>query len=235
MQTENLNVFTLETLIAAIAVAESRYIATAPTDKAGNVLTASADLRKGRKFLTVETVAHAASLLDKSKIDGNAVLTSIGSAMPVKAVMRMCEFFAALHAKNYQQLDAVTVLSILSNAYAGAKSRDALMFATTGKGDENTSDVVQVENVRKLQRVMKKVGATTAPTQISRSFGKAGFCGALGIGRIVRDEKSGQRELVEVSKSNAFFRAVYQMVNDASENTLSLMRGAKGNADKGSE
>lgn len=216
------NALTLEMLNAAIATAEARYLASAPTDKAGNPLTSSADLRKARKFVDDKVIAYVGN-----KVDADALCKAIAETMPVKATMRMCEFFSACSAGNYQQLDAVTVLSILSAVNAGASARDAVTFAVTGKGDDSTSDIVKnTALVRKLQSVCAKVGVTTAPTQLSRSFGVNGFCRALGIGQFERNE-SGTRELVKIYTKNPFYKRVASLIDDATEGTLELMKGMK--------
>lgn len=221
-------VLTLPMLGVALNENESRYLAKNPQDKGGNELQSSADIRKARKFLTPENVAHAGDLLAKAGIDGQALCDAVAKRQPVKASMRMCEFFSALHSGNYKLLDAVTVLTILANVQAGAQTRAAVSFAVTGKGDENTSDQVRnIERVKRLQRIVpNKVGAGTEPTQVSRSFGKAGFCGDIGLGRFVYDEKRETRTL-KVDGRNPFYKMVARMIDKASDATLKTMKGAK--------
>jgi hypothetical protein len=219
MQTNNNAVsgFTLEAFNGAVSQANARW-----ASKEGNEGKFSPDLSKALRFVDAQVIASTSAMLEAGKIDPVTVLQAVSERLPVKAIMRMSEFFNALSAGAYQRLDAVTCLAILSNAYAGAKSRDAITFAVTGKGDQHTSDQVKnIELVRKLQKVCSKVGASTEQTQVSRSFGKNGFCSPLGIGRIVSGE------LIEVNPKNVFFKKVAKLIDDASENTLQLMKGAK--------
>lgn len=225
------NTFSYEAFLSSLNTAQARYLATSPTDNAGNALTSSADIHKGSKFVDAACIVAIGALMQKGNVDSGAMLTAIETRLSMKAIMRLCEFFAAIHAKNYQRLDGVTCLSILSATLAGATSRDALIFATTGKGDESTSDLVKnTALVRKLQNVLNKVGVTTAPTQLSRSFGINGFCSVIGIGRIVKSP-DGTRELIEINQRNPFYRAVFTMIDTATEGTLKLMRGAKKDSD----
>ena len=138
--------------------------------------------------------------------------------------MRACEFFACINAKNYKLLDGVTALQALSAAYAGATTRDAVMFAATGKGNESTSDEVKgIALVRKLQKVLPTVATGTESTQNSRSFGAQGFARALDIGYMQKDAHKVTR--LHVNKSNPFFRAMVKMIETASGETLKQMRG----------
>lgn len=218
---------TIEANEQALAKAESRYLSKNPQDKAGNALTASDDIAKARKFISVENLAHFESMLGKAGIDVSAWVTAVADRLPVKAIMRAYEFNNALHSGDYKLLDATTCNTILANVGAGAVSRDAVSFAVTGKGDANTSDLVKnVELCGKIRRVFEKVGVGTEPTQVSRSFGINGFCGALGIGQFVIDEKSGDRTLTVNAKS-PFYRKVFSMIDRASPETLSMMKGKK--------
>jgi hypothetical protein len=104
------------------------------------------------------------------------------------------------------------------------------VFATTGKGDEMTSDLVKdVSLVRKLQKVLNKVGVTTESTQNSRSFGSNGFCLHLNMGHMVKLPGNSESSL-EINPKSPFIAAIAKMVEQASEETLGLVKGAK--ADK---
>lgn len=211
---------TIEAVHRALVKGNERYV----RDNGYEAGTVSPDLHKASKFIDDTVIAYAAKLAAQSKLDQQSIIDAIANVLPVKASMRMLEFWACLAAKNYQRLDAVTALEILSAAYAGATSRDAVRFAATGKGNESTSDEVPgIETVRKLQRVMRKVSTGTEGTQNSRSFGKAGFCRILGMGSMQRDEHGTNRLIVNVG--NAYVQAVKRMVEQASEGTLKLARG----------
>ncbi|MDP9155302.1 MAG: hypothetical protein M3O74_13740 [Pseudomonadota bacterium] len=215
-------VITLENVMIAIGRADARHSA-----KTGSA-TMQADLKKAVGYWDDALCVFVAGMLNKARIDQLTFLATIADNMPVKAVMRASEFFACLHAKDYNKLDGVTALSLLSAVHAGAVTRSALVFATTGKGDESTSDVVSdISLVRKLQKALKKtVGVTTEGTQNSRSFGSNGFCRYLNMGKMVKAKGASEASL-EVNAKSPFVAAIAKMVEQASEDTLSLVKGAK--------
>jgi hypothetical protein len=214
-------VITLENVKLAISRANDRH--SKKTGETGM----QADLLKAVKYWDDGLCVFVAGMLNRARIDQLTFLATIADNMPVKAVMRASEFFACLHAKNYKQLDGVTALSILSAIHAGAVSRSAIFFASTGRGNESTSDVVSdVSLVRKLQKALgKTVGATTESTQNSRSFGVNGFCRFLNMGEMVKVK--GKEAVLEVNAKSPFVAAIAKMVEVASEDTLSLVKGAK--------
>jgi hypothetical protein len=215
------NEFTLENVLLAISRANDRW-----SVKNGSQGECE-DLKAARKYWDDKLCVFAAGMLKKARIGEIDFLATIADNMGVKAVKRVSEFFACLHAKDYSMLDGVTALSLLSAVHAGAVTRSALTFAATGKGDESTSDVVSdIGMVRKLQKVMRKVGVTTEPTQNSRSFGSNGFCKYLQMGKMVK-AKGATESSIEVNAKSPFVAAIARMVEQASEETLSLVKGAK--------
>jgi hypothetical protein len=214
-------VITLENVKLAISRANDRH--SKKTGETGF----QADLLKAGKYWDDGLCVFVAGMLNRARIDQLEFLATIADNMPVKAVMRASEFFACLHAKDYSKLDGVTALSILSAVHAGAVSRSAVFFAATGRGNESTSDVVSdISLVRKLQKALRKtVGATTESTQNSRSFGTNGFCKYLRMGAMVKAK--GAEATLEVNAKSPFVGAIAKMVEQASEDTLSLVKGAK--------
>ncbi|KVH64534.1 hypothetical protein WS89_04425 [Burkholderia sp. MSMB1072] len=214
------NVFTLENVMIAINRANDRW--SKKEGRAGEC----EDLKTARKYWDDKLCVFAAGMLKRAKISDIEFLSTIADNMGVKAVKRVSEFLACLHAKDYTMLDGVTALSLLSAIHAGAVSRSALVYATTGKGDDSTSDVVRdVSLVNKLRRVIGGVGITTEGTQNSRSFGSNGFCKYLGMGKMVRVK--GKEATLEVNEKSPFIAAIAKMVETASDDTLSLVKGAK--------
>lgn len=213
---------TLATLTAALAVRESLYLSTNPVNDLGVPLTASADLRKGAKYLTAPLIEWAAPSIE----DHAQFLRSVETTLSVKAIFRMCQFWAALHSGNTAILDRTTALETLSSLFAGAHTRSALHFAATGKGDENTSDQVKgISTVRKLQKALGQVGATTEQTQNSRTFGKGGFARACGMGSMTKGATS--NELSNVNAANGFVVALVALIEKTTESTLTVNMGKK--------
>jgi len=211
----------LENVSIAINRANDRWSA-----KTGNTGVCE-DLKTAQKFWDESLCAFLAGMLKRARIDEITFLATIADNMGVKAVKRVSEFLSCLNAKDYSKLDGVTSLSLLSAMHAGAVSRSALTFATTGKGDESTSDnVSNIELVRKLQKVLNRVGSTTEPTQNSRSFGSNGFAKYLNMGEMVKVAGHTERQL-QVNAKSPFIAAIAKMVEQASTETLSLVKGAK--------
>jgi hypothetical protein len=213
-------IFTLENVSIAFNRANDRY----------NTKTGSAhlqdDIKTALAYWDDALCVFASGMLKKARIDETTFLATIADNMGVKACKRVSEFFACLHAKDYSKLDGVTALSLLSAVHAGAVSREALYFANTGKGDESTSDIVKdLSLVSKLRRVIPGVGVTSEETKVSRSFGVNGFCKYLNMGQMVKVK--GKSAVLEVNAKSPFVAAIAKMVEQASSDTLSLVKGAK--------
>lgn len=217
---------TLDAYHVALNTAEQRWFdgREAKTIAAGIVK--SDDIADARKWLSAQTVDFINGKLEGLNLTGEAYLQAVANQLGVKAQKRMIEFFNALHAENYRKLDGVTVLDILACAYAGAVTRDALTFAATGKGNEHTSsEVKNLDLVRKLQKHLPVVGSSTEPTQHSRSFGKNGFCHVLNLARMGKDDKGNKRFFT--NEKNPLFVACAKMIDKASDSTLELIKGGK--------
>jgi hypothetical protein len=179
-----------------------------------------ADIRAGLKFWERGSQA----MLDytaQNVPDVAAFLAGFG-ALPVKPVKRMSQFLYLLSTGDLNRgLYRTLALEVLGAGCAGATSRAALTFAATGKGDENTSDLVRdVSLVQKLHRAIGRVGSGTEPTQNSNSFGVNGFAKLLGLARMVKDgDKS--RELT-VNRESPFYRDLRNIIAKASDATLAL-------------
>ena len=216
----NANTLTLASLALAIMQANDRHNAKAglPSGKV------QPDLQRALKHCSVESVAYAATLCD----DQQATLDAVAKTLPVKAIMRMTEFFSALHSGNTALLDRETALTVVGVVCNGAVSRTALAFCSTGKGDENTSDAVKGMTLqRKMQRALGTVGGSTEQTQHSRTWGKAGF---LSLGLNAGNMQAGgvgERELVNVNAKNGFIVALLALLEKTSETTLAVNMGKK--------
>jgi hypothetical protein len=223
MTTQNL--FNVETVSAAIARANARW-----AQEWGHTEGTKCDsLETAQKYVTADVVTYAAGMLADGSINASDVLGQISDRLPVKATMRMLEMFERMY--RGKGSDRTTLLAVCG-ALMGATSRNAVHFAVTGKGDENTSDHVKnTARVRKLQKLFGLVGVTTVSTQLSRSFGKNGFCNILGMGVFEKGAKGTDPQL-KVNAENVFVRALATYADTASENTLKLNQGSKKDSDK---
>jgi hypothetical protein len=97
-------VFTLSNVLTAIGRGNDRWAA-----KQGAV-TECPDLKKARGYWDDALCIFAATMLKRARIEEIDFLSTIADKMGVKAIMRVSEFFACLHAKDYSKLDGVTAL-----------------------------------------------------------------------------------------------------------------------------
>ena len=214
------NIFTLEIVHAALENARVRWAS--ENGYASDAV--SDDLSKARNYATSEVCEYAGSLMVKGNIDAQQIIDAIAQRFPVKANMRMFEMFDKM--RSGKGSDRTTLLATCG-ALVGAQSRSAVHFAVSGKGDENTSDCVpDTATVRKLQKVFGLVGVSTVATQLSRSFGKNGFCNVLGIGHFEKG-KDGAEPRLTVTRGNVFVRELRKYAETASETTLKLNQGSK--------
>lgn len=218
---------TIEAYNAALNAAEARWYANRDAKTIAAGIEKSDDIKDARKWLTAKTVEFINANLAGMNLKPEQLLNAVANDLGVKAQKRMIEFFNAIHAGEYRKLDGVTALSVLSSVHAGAKTREAIHFASTGKGDENTSDQVKnIALVRKLQRALGQVGASTEPTQCSRSFGKNGFCKAINLAMIGRTDK-GEKEFM-TNTDNVLFGILTKMIETATDTTLETIKGGTG-------
>jgi hypothetical protein len=217
---QQINGFTLEVVHAAIENARIRW-----AQENGYAPDATSDdLSKAKNYATAEVCEYAGALMLKGNIEAQSIIDAMGARLPVKANMRMLEMFDRM--RSGKGSDRTTLLAI-AGALIGATSRSAVHFAVSGKGDENTSDHVRdTATVRKLQNVFGRVGVTTVATQLSRSFGKNGFCNVLGMGAFNKS-KDGAEPQLSVSRGNVFVRELRKYAETASETTLKLNQGVK--------
>lgn len=216
-------------MIAAYHQADARYKAhprnAREAERLGDKM--QKDIARGLKFWAGDRAQHIAKLA-LATCDAENMLRFVRNEAGVKACLRLPEFLDAIVSRDYQKLDIVTTLDIISAACAGGSHRDALRFAATGKGDEFTSDLVK--NIALVRRVQKFVGTEktgSEQTRVSRSFGKNGFAGALGLGRLIKNEHG--QTVLQVDTKHKLFKQLVNMLETASDHTLELMGAKKGN------
>lgn len=152
--------------------------------------------------------------------------------LPQKGIKRTAELLSVLTGSNAKaKLDSVTVAGLFALAIVGKATSETLLFAATKKGNEHTTDAIKgkVESFKRLHKFIGQVGSTTAPTQLSRSFGKNGFCSFFGITQETRESNTLYFALTETGAEHPLFVAVNEYVRDASDGKLDMVaRKVKG-------
>lgn len=140
------------------------------------------DIMNGLKTFKNMTPANMQSL-EQLGVDWGAVEKGLINTTNVKIARRLPQFlaFMVLHDAKYLAGSVLVAVLEFCGLAVGAKTKDALLFASTNKGNENTSDVINVARIRKVQSVLGKRDASSRPTQASVTFSKGGILDILGI------------------------------------------------------
>ena len=117
-------------------------------------------------------------------IDWASVAQGIAGASNVKIARRLPQFLGFIVTggdARYLQGSAKTALLEYCALHAGACTKDALRFASTGRGNESTSDEISVSRARAVMRAFGTVKASSRETQASVTFSRGGILDILGM------------------------------------------------------
>lgn len=194
----------IESVTVAMVAQNQSYIARKGINAALNKNGMQGDIADGLKHWVGFTVPMYDEL-SKVGITEEQVITGIKNTRNVKVALRLPQIlaFIATGSVTHLQGSAKTLFYEVGALAMGAKTRAALFFAATGKGDENTSDVINVPAIRKLQKVAGLIGATTEQTQNSVSFAKDNLGDVLGIAT-----KAGRNALPVVNTESPVLKAL---------------------------
>lgn len=172
----------IESIKTAFATANSAYVSRNP--EKGEALKGNMqdDIKAGLAVFLEFSPAQV-SQLGKLGVSWANVGQGLGAATNVKVARRLPQFLGFAITGDGRYLKGSTKTAILEYCALciGAKTKDALRFASTGKGDENTSDVINVAKARALRDAFGAVKASSRDTQASVSFSKGGLLHLLGL------------------------------------------------------
>jgi hypothetical protein len=139
----------------------------------------SADFAKilghGKKASVFEFTLAVSQACDAMGVNTDAIFATDRNP---KVVKRFVQFMHGINAKDYKAIDKTTAKILYAMRLAGehALTTDALAYIVSGRV-RPTSEAPETRGVstRVVSRLFGHVGATTAPTQISRSVGENGF------------------------------------------------------------
>lgn len=139
----------------------------------------SADLGKilgqGKKASCFEFTQSVSTACDSLGIDTTAIFATDRNP---KVIKRFIQFVHGINAGDYKAIDRTTakILYAMRLALPHALTTDALAYLVSSKVRANAeAPEARGISTRVVNRLFGQVGATTAPTQISRSVGENGF------------------------------------------------------------
>lgn len=141
-----------------------------------------ADIYAGLKTFKSFTPAHMQGL-EQLGVNWEKVAKGLQDATNVKIARRLPQFLLFIMTQDSKLLQgsALTGLLEFCGLAIGAKTKEALFFASTGKGNENTSDVINVSRARAIRNAFGEVDTSSRGTQASVAFSKGGMLDILGI------------------------------------------------------
>ncbi|MDL2284454.1 hypothetical protein LJC19_04855 [Oxalobacter sp. OttesenSCG-928-P03] len=180
-------------------------------------VTEQADLKAGYNTFAKMSDGQIIAL-GKLGVDWSEVAKGLGNATNVKIARRLPQFlgFVISGDASYLKGSALTALLEYVALGLGAKNKDALRFASTGQGNEHTSDSgIDIEQARKMLSAFGAVHKNSRNTQASVSFSKGGLLEILGIA------KSWSRSEMPEIVNSKLTRAINKLVNNATDGQVS--------------
>lgn len=208
-------------LVRALESANTAYLSRTP-ESARKVNKAGIQPDIAHALGTVEQIAPPQWDVLESLNIGRDMVRAINNA-PVKVGKRFAQVLAVLAggdaARHLKGSARTLFLAVGAVCVAGAKGRDGLQFAVTGKGNEHSSDQVSLAVARK----MRKLGVTSPAsfaTQYSVCFAPSGMGAALGIGR-----KGKKGEMPEVNQDAPMTRAILARIASLTDEETQSVKG----------
>ncbi len=206
-------------IINAVMSANAQYItrkgATANLNKSG----INPDLQKAldivRDIPDGQFVAIKKLEIETRLIDG------IKSATNTKKPMRIMQALLFTISGNgvFLKSSAKTfILEFCGLVIGNAKTREALAFSATGKGNENTSDEIRIAKARAIQKAFGLISAQSEQTQNSVSFSAGGIADTLGIA--TKEKRTG---MPVVNLDNKVAQALDAMISAMTDSKLQLI------------
>lgn len=196
----------------AVAHAEYMKRTTKPNlAKTGIQSDIQAGLNQWSKFTAAQWSACAA-LFDAD------TLSMIEKTGNVKTLLRLPSLieFCITGDRRALQGSAKVAVAALVGLGTGAKTREALSFASTGRGNEHTSDVIDTAKSALVRKALGFiVGPSTEPTQYSVAFGDGNLCDMLRTAH-----KPAVRALPILNRASPVYIAIAKHVNAMTERDL---------------
>lgn len=208
----------LSQVAATFTAANSAYIARSGAGAKLNSKGFQSDIASGLNLFSRFTDAQWADL-SSLNVD---FLPSAEKTKNVKTLKRLPSLLLFAIAGDVRDLKGsarTCALEVCALLY-GAKSREALHFSATGKGNENTSDQIDTAKARKVMRVMGAIGASTEPTQNSVSFAAGNLGDVLNIAH--KDKRNG---LPVVNEKSPLVMRIVKRIEELTESQIAELKG----------
>lgn len=210
----------VEIIKNAIVAANASYIARTPeADRNMNKAGVQKDLAQALDIAN-KVDAHVWAGVDKFGV-GAQIVEAIKGTTNTKKPMRILQavLFALTSDGRYLKGSSKTfLLQFCALAACGAKTRAALAFAATGKGDESTSDEISVSKSKLILRKFGAIGGGSESTQNSVSFSKGGIAESLGVA--IKEKRTG---MPVINLDNKVAQALDEIVKGMTDGKLALI------------
>lgn len=217
--------FAQKSTVLALVAANATYVARTGSAAKVNASGVQPDIAHAIKTVEAFTAPQWDALNALGVSD--AVNKGIKGASNVKVCKRIAQvlgFIATGDARYIKGSARTFLIDVAALHLAGAKSRDAMRYASTGKGNESTSDEINVSVARGLHRLGCTAPASEA-TQYSVSFAANGMGAILGVAT-----KTGRGALPVVNVESPFFAPIIARVGALTSLDAQIIAGDKGEA-----
>lgn len=211
--------FSQTSIVTALNSANSAYIARKGASANLNKSGFNPDINKALQIVALITDAQIKAI-SALEIDAQ-IIAGLKDATNTKKPMRTLQalMFTITGNGAYLKGSARTFLiEFCALVIAGAKTRSALAYSATGKGDDSTSDEINVTKARMINRAFGAIGVSTEQTQNSVSFSKGGIAETLGIAR-----KTARQDMPVIDLSNKVAQALNAMVAGMTDSKINLI------------
>lgn len=210
---------TIATITNSLTSAHTAYLARkgekANTGKTG----INPDFAKAFKIASGITDAQLSVINDFGINDSiiNGLRDATNSKKPMRTLQAL--LYVVTGDGQYLRGSAKTfMLEFCGLTLAGAKTRSALAFSATGRGNENTSDEIKIAKARAIMKKLSTIGVSSESTQNSVAFSKGGIAEVLGVAR--KDSRTG---MPVVNLDNKVAVKLDAIIRDMTDGKLELL------------
>lgn len=208
-----------DAIVTAIVTANAQYIARKSAKANLNKVGINPDLQKALEIVRAVPDGQWGAI-KKLEVEAR-LLDGIKNATNTKKPMRILQalLFTVSGNGEFLKSSAKTfILEFCGLVIGGAKTRDALAFSATGKGNENTSSEIKIARARAIQKAFGIVSAQSEQTQNSVAFSAGGIADTLGIA--TKEKRTG---MPVVNLDNKVAQALDAMISAMSDDKLNLI------------
>lgn len=157
--------------------------------------------------------------LQKLGVDWSRIVANFSSGnTAVKVAKRLPQFLLFVITGDIAELQGSALLGMVEfcGLGIGAKNKNGLRFAATGKGNEHTSDAIDTSRATKIRKAFGATKNASASTQESVTFSQGGMLDTLGIATAHGRGENAIALIVDCQLS----RSILHMIDSATDGVL---------------